>query len=130
MLIYILPPFLISFINFSRFNACFLRLVFFFFFDNSGSGFSSAASVLASRIAVIYKFRKETLLPLKSLLILANGFFVFQIYFQFSFLRFLLNSSCLGRASLVDISRFLILSRKATASFNSWKSITIINNKF
>ena len=62
---------------------------------------------------------------LRSLLILAKVFFVFHIYFQFSFfLRYLLNSSCVCRASSIVISRFLILLIKATRSFNSLKSVS------
>ena len=63
LLIYLISSFLISFINSLRFNGDFLRLVF--VFNDSGSGSSSAASPLASRIT--------------------NEYFAFQIYFHFLF---------------------------------------------
>ena len=60
-------------------------------------------------------------LLLKSLLILANVFFIFcfsDLFPILIFCRYQLNYSSLYRASSTDISSFLILSGKATGSFN------------
>ena len=90
---------------------------------------SSAAFLLASKIIEPQSSTNliASFLSLKSLLVIVKVFFIFQIYFQFLFLfRYLLNSSCLCRAYLIYISRFLMLSRKTRGSFNSLKLVSVL----
>ena len=90
---------------------------------------SSAAFLLASKIIEPQSSTNliASFLSLKSLLVIVKVFFIFQIYFQFLFVfRYLLNSSCLCRAYLIYISRFLMLSRKAKESFNSLKLVSVL----
>ena len=114
LLIYI---FFIIFYFFYKFscnsNGDYLRLVF--AFVESGLGSSSAAFVSASRITEPWSSTNliTSFLPLQNFLIVANVIFLFFRFISNSyFFRYLLSSSCLCRASSIDISRFLMLSKK------------------
>ena len=93
-------------------------------FDGSDSGFSLAAFFLASSIIEPQSSANliASFFPLKMLLKLENAFFfVFLIYFKFLFFQISTKFFCLCLVSSSDISPFLMLSRKATESFNSLK---------
>ena len=99
-------------------NDDFLRFVF--TFNGSGSGPLISWVFLARRIIEPQSSANliASFLRLKSLLILDKDFFA-DLFPILIFFRSLLQSSCLGRAFSIGISHFVILSRKATGSFNS-----------
>ena len=101
------------------FSFCFCWLWFRFFISCFSFGFKDHLTI------IIYKFN-SIVSSVKKLINISQYFFYFSdLFLIFIFLRDLLNSSSLCCASLINIPRFLILSRKATGSFNLPKSVSL-----